>query len=93
MADDGYNDGVIDLKDVERIGTKVSNFMVEHRVLPRLFVCVFGAIFIDMNFWLQEMVETSKLEGGYFVEVYVGAMVGGFVAMVTGYANSGERKE
>jgi hypothetical protein len=67
-----------------------ADFMIRHRVFPRFFVSVFGVIFVDMNFWLHRMVETKVIEGGYFVEVYVGAMVGGFVAIVTGYAKGGK---
>jgi len=45
---------------------------------------------LGYNFWLQAMVETKMIEGGYFIEVYVGAMVGGFVAIVTAYASTGK---
>lgn len=67
----------------------LSKWMAEHRVFPRFFVMLFCYLCFDMNFWLQEMIETKVLEGGYFVEVYVGAMVGGFVAIVTAYAKTG----
>lgn len=77
-------------EDHESRADKVYDIVNKWRIFPRFFVLIFTWIFVDLYYWVQAMIEAGKLEGGYIAEVYIGAIIAGFVGIVTGYARTGQ---
>lgn len=63
----------------------MSDFLERNKVFRRTLTAIFGIIFIHTHLTVIQFVRLGLIEGEVMMSVYVGALTGGFVALINGF--------